>query len=318
MKTYNQPIAAAFNEIADLLGIKGEGFFTIRAYQEAARILVEEAQPITKKDADAKTFQKLPKIGEALALKMVEFIETGHMEHLEKLRTEIPESVRKLLEIPGLGPKRIGQLYTTAAVTSKKELVRQAKSGALEQLPGFGKKMVEKILDAIDTDQQKKKRHEREEVEKVAQTFIPLLQQLKGAKHIQIAGSYRRGSKTVGDMDILVTGNVDPKMAEAKITTHFKKMTLLGSGSTKISFVIFPNNLQVDVRFVPEESYGAALLYFTGSKEFNIKMRKKAIEMGYMLNEYGLHHKGEIIAGDTEEGVFKELEMEFVKPEERK
>ncbi len=318
MKTYNEPIAEAFDEIADLLGIKGEGFFTINAYRAAARMLTEEAEPIHKKNADAEEFKKLPKIGEALALKMIEFIETGKMKHLEELRQEIPESVRQLLDIPGLGPKRIGQLYTAAGVSDKKELIKQAKNGALAQLPGFGEKLVEKILNAIDTDQQKKKRHEREEVEEIAKKLVPLLKKVKGVKAIEIAGSYRRGSKTVGDMDILVTGKVDPKEAEKAVEKHFKDMTLLGSGETKISFVIFPNNLQVDIRFVPEDSYGAALLYFTGSKEFNIKMRKKAIEQNMMLNEYGLHKRGEIIAGKTEKEVFEKLRMEFLEPEKRK
>ena len=318
MKSYNQAIAEAFNEIADLLGIKGEGFFTVNAYRSAARLLAEETDPIYKKEATVENFKKLPKIGQALAQKMVEFIETEELEFLNQLRSEIPESVRNLLDIPGLGPKRIGQLYVQAGVTSKKELIKQAASGALKELPGFGEKMVDKILAAIDSDQQKKKRHERKEVEAIAKILIPLLNGLEGVKQVQIAGSYRRGSKTVGDMDILVTGKVDPQGAEKKIHEQFKEMTVLGSGDTKVSFVIFPNNLQVDVRFVPEESYGAALLYFTGSKDFNIKMRKKAIEMGMMLNEYGLHHKGEIIAGKTEEEVFKKLEMEFVEPEKRK
>lgn len=318
MKEYNKELAAAFHEIADLLGIKGEGFFTLRAYREAADMLAEEARPITEKDTDPKELQEIDKIGEALSLKMVEYIQTGKMHFLEELRKEIPASVRELLAIPGLGPGRVGKLYLTAGVTDKTELIRQAKSGALEQLPGFGKKMVQKILDAIEVDQQKKKRHEREEVEKIAHELLPLLQALKGCKGVEVAGSYRRKSPTVGDMDILVTGKVDPKTAERVITQHFKKMTLLGSGDTKISFVIFPNNLQVDIRFLPEESYGAALLYFTGNKDFNVKMRRIAIQKGYLLNEYGLYEKGELVAGKTEEEVFEKLGMTYVPPEERK
>lgn len=318
MKIYNKELAAAFTEIADLLGIKGEGFFTLRAYREAADMLSEEARPITAKDTDPKELQKIDKIGEALSLKIVEYIQTGTMHYLEELRMEIPSSVRELLSIPGLGPGRVGKLYLTAGVTDKAELVRQAKSGALEKLPGMGKKSVQKILDAIDSDQQKKKRHERKEVEEVAEKLLPLLRELKGAKAVEVAGSYRRQSETVGDMDILVIGEVDPKDAEKCITKHFKDISLLGSGDTKISFVIFPNNLQVDIRFLPEESHGAALLYFTGNKEFNIKMRRIAITKGYLLNEYALYEKGDYLAGRTEQEVFDKLGMEFVEPKDRK
>jgi len=318
MKSYNDEISEAFNEIADLLGIKGEGFFTVRAYREGARILREEAYPITKKEANVTKLQKLDKIGTALAGKIVEFIKTGKIRHLEKLRKEIPKGVRDMLAIPGLGPGRVGKLYMTAGVTDKKELIKQAKNGALEQLPGFGKRMTEKILDAIATDQQKKKRHGRKEVEKVAKKLIPILKKLKGFRQLEIAGSYRRKFKTVGDMDILITGKVDSKTAEKTISKHFKNMSILASGETKVSFVIFPENLQVDIRFLPEESYGAALLYFTGSKDFNVKMRKIAIEMGYLLNEYALFDKGEYLVGKTEREVFEKLNMDFVEPEDRK
>ena len=223
MKSFNDEIAGAFNEIADLLGIKGEGFFTIRAYKEGARIMMEEAYPITKKNADANKLQELDKIGEALALKIVEYVETGKMKHLEELRKEVPKGVRELLNIPSLGPGKVGKLYMLAGVTNKKELIRQAKSGALESLPGFGGKTVEKILDAIATHQEKKKRHERKEIEKVAKVFLPVLRQLKGVKDIQIAGSYRRKAKTVGDMDVLVTGKVSPKDAEKPSSIILKR-----------------------------------------------------------------------------------------------
>ncbi len=318
MKTYNKELADCFNEIADLLGIKGEGFFTIRAYKEGLRIMEEVAQPIGKKEANLDTLQAIEKIGEALALKIIQYIETGKMKYLEELRKEIPKSVRELLNIPGLGPGRVGKLYKQAGVDSKDELIKQAKNGSLEALPGFGKKTVEKILDAIATHQEKKKRHERSEVERISKKIIPVLKKLKGVGQIEIAGSFRRQSETVGDMDMLITGTADPKKADEAIRGLFDDFRILGSGDTKISFVIFPENLQVDLRFVPEESYGAALLYFTGSKEFNVKMRKTAISKNYLLNEYGLFEKGEYIAGKTEKEVFEKLEMNFVAPEDRK
>lgn len=319
MKKYNNDFYKLFNEIADLMGILGEGFFRIRAYREAARVLKEEADPITKKNADKNEFLQIHRIGNALADKMMEYIKTGKIKYLEELRLEVPKPVLAMLKIPGLGPGRVGKLYFLADVKSKRELIKRAKNGELISLPGFGQKTVDKILQAIEMDQQKKKRHKREDLEPVAKKLIRTLKKIKGAEAIEVAGSYRRNAKTIGDLDILVVGTRDlASKAEKRIAKLFPNHTILASGETKIAFVIFPQNLQVDIRFVSEESYGAALLYFTGSKNFNVKMRKVAIEKGCLLNEYGLFRDGEYVAGKTEKDVFKKLGMKEVNPINRK
>lgn len=318
MKTYNEDFYKLLNEIADLLAITGAGFFQVRAYREAARVLMDEAEPITKKNASIAAFKALPRIGDAIAEKMMSYIKTGKIKALEELRKEVPKGVRELLKIPNLGPGRIGKLYFMAGVSNKRELIKYAKSGEMTNLPGFGEKSVEKILQAIASDQQKKKRHARKEAEPVAKKLLGILKKMKSVKGAEVAGSYRREAATVGDLDILVTGDLDNEKALKAVRKAFGTITILGSGETKISFVIFPQNLQIDIRFLPEESYGAALLYFTGSKNFNVKMRKKAIEMGYLLNEYGLFKDGEYYKGVNEKEVFKALNMKYVEPKNRK
>lgn len=318
MKSYNEDFYILFNEIADLMAILNENSFKIRAYRSAARTLKEDIHPITKKDASEEAFKKLPGIGEAIAEKMMQYIETGKIKWLEELRKAVPKPVREMLDIPHLGPNRVRDIYINLGIQSKKDLVKAAKDGRIVALPGFGDKLVESILEAIEKGQEKKKRHERKEVKAVAKKIMDILTRMKSVKATEVAGSYRREAPTVGDLDILVTGNLDNEKTEKAIREAFPDITILGNGETKISFVIFPNNLQVDIRFLPAESYGAALLYFTGSKDFNVMMRKKAIELGYLLNEYGLFKAGEQVAGKTEQEVFDKLGMKFVEPKNRK
>ena len=318
MKSYNDDFYNLFNEIADLMAIQGEGFFRVRAYREAARVLKEEIEPITKKNANRQYLISLPRIGNAIADKMIQYIETGKIPFLEKLRKEIPKPVRDMLKIPHLGPTRIKNLYINLGIKSKAQLKKCAMDGSISELKGFGDVLVKSILTAIESGQKKKKRHKRKNVELVAKKLTSLIKTIKGAKKIIIAGSYRRGLLTVGDLDILVCGNSDVSKVEKKIFKAFPNSTSLASGETKIAFVIFPQNLQVDIRFVPEESYGAALLYFTGSKDYNVMMRKVAIEKGYLLNEYGVFENGEYVAGKTEKEVCEKLGLPFLEPTKRK
>ena len=300
------------------MSILNENSFKIRAYREAARRLKEDFRPITKKDTDKKKLMEIPRIGEALADKIIQYVKTGKINYLERLRRQIPKPVRDLLKIPHLGPNRVRDLYINLGVKSKADLKKYAKTGKIAEIPGFGDKLVEQIMQAIETGQKKKKRHDRKEIKPIAKKLVSILKRIKGVKKVDIAGSYRRKLSTVGDLDILVCGAPVAGIAEKRIFKAFSNTTSLASGETKIAFVIFPQNLQVDIRFVPEESYGAALLYFTGSKDFNVNMRKTAIEKGYLLNEYGLFESGEYIAGKTEEEVFTKLDMPVVSPEQRK
>lgn len=318
MKTYNEDFYRLFNEIADLMAILSENSFKIRAYREAARRIKEDIHPITRKNASKEAFEQLPRVGEAIAEKMMQYIETDKIDYLEKLRKQVPKPVRELLALPHLGPIRVRDLYINLGVKSKADLIKAAKSGAIDKLPGFGEKLVANILEAIEKGQEKKHRHERKEVEPIAKKLISLLKGMKTVKTAEVAGSYRRGEPTVGDLDILVIGELNNEAFEKAVRKVFPDIAILGSGETKISFVIFPNNLQVDIRFLPPESYGAALLYFTGSKDFNVMMRKKAIELGYLLNEYALFKDGEYYKGATEQEIFEALGLKYLEPVKRK
>ena len=308
-----------FNEIADLLGILGENHFKILAYRRAARNLMENIEPIVKRGASVQQFKAMPGIGNAIAEKMMEYLETKKISYLTDLRKQVPKSVRQLLDIPGLGPGRVRKLFLNLGIQNKSDLMQAAANGDIAELPGFGGKLVDQILIAIEKGQEKKKRHEREGLKTITSKIIKVLKKVKGISKIEVAGSYRRGAKTVGDLDILVCGEaIDGKAIAGALTETFPNHTVLAQGDTKFSFVMFPRNLQVDVRFVVPESWGAALLYFTGSKDFNVEMRKIAISKGYLLNEYGLFNEGEYIAGETEAEVFKALGMKAIKPENRK
>lgn len=318
MKSYNEDFYRLFNEIADLMSIVGENSFKISAYRVAAIRFKEQVAPIYKKGANRKEFMELPGVGEALSEKMMQYIETGKIKYLEKLRKEIPKAVRDMLNIPHLGPNRVRQIYIDLGIKTKKDLVKAAKNGDIAELPRFGDKLVKSILDAMEKGQEKKKRHERKEVMPIAKKILGILKKMKKVKAAEIAGSYRRGAPTVGDLDILVTGDLNNEKTLKAMEKEFGELSILADGETKISFVIFPNNLQVDIRFLPKESYGAALLYFTGSVSFNVMMRKKAIDKGYLLNEYALFKDGEYVVGKTEEEVFDKLGMEYVEPKKRK
>ena len=318
MKSYNDELSQHFNEIADLMSLLDENSFKIRAYREASRRLKEDFQPINKKNINKEKLMETPRIGEALADKIIQYVKTGKIKYLEKLRRQIPKPVRDLLKIPHLGPNRVRDLYINLGIKSKADLKKYAKTGKIAEIPGFGEKLVNQILEAIETGQEKKKRHDKKKIEPIAKKLVSILKRIKGVKKVDIAGSWRRKLPTVGDLDILVCGAPVADIAEKKIFKAFPDHTSLASGETKIAFVIFPQNLQVDARFVPEESYGAALLYFTGNKDFNVRMRKTAIEKGYLLNEYGLFESGEYIAGKTEEEVFKKLSIPETEPENRK
>lgn len=318
MKSYNEDFYNLFNEIADLMSLLNENSFKIRAYREAARRLKEDFRPITKKDAKKEILKEIPRVGDALAEKMIQYIKTGKITYLERLRRQIPKAVRDLLRVPHLGPNRVRDLYINLGIKSKADLKKHAKNGRIAELPGFGDKLVGQILQAIEKGQEKKKRHTRKEVEPIAKKLVGILKKIKETKKVEVGGSYRRGMPTVGDLDILVCDGKVAEKAEKKIFEAFPDITSLASGETKIAFTIFPQNLQVDIRFVPEESYGAALLYFTGSKDYNIMMRKVAIEKGYLLNEYGVFDNGEYIAGKSEEEVCKKLGLPYLEPEKRK
>jgi DNA polymerase (family 10) len=257
---------------------------------------------------------ELPGIGEDLAGKIAAIVATGKFDLLESLKRELPGGLSELTAIPGLGPKRVKLLIDKLGVRSVEDLRRAAKSGRLRALRGFGPKLERNILDAL-AKPIAEKRFKLPVAEAEANSLVKALSRGRDHGHIAVAGSYRRRRDTVGDLDILVT-TPDGAAIGGSLVAYENSTEVLAHGPTRTT-VILRSGLQVDLRVVPEESYGAALMYFTGSKAHNIALRGIANEHGWKLNEYGLFDGNRRIAGATEEEIYKKLGLMFVPPELR-
>ncbi|WP_457559855.1 helix-hairpin-helix domain-containing protein [Caminibacter sp.] len=311
----NADIAKLLARTADLLEIKGENPFKVRAYRNAARMLENSSKDFEKLVKEGFDLTRLPGIGKDLSEYIKEIVTTGKFSKLEELQKEVPPGLVDMLSIEGLGPKRIKQIYDAFGVTSLEELKKYAESGELDKLPGFGPKLIEKILKGVKQLKKAGIRFLWAEVEGIAEELREYLLKFEGVEIVEIAGSYRRRKETVGDLDILVIAEDYPKVSEYFI--KFPKVKEVHSAGLTRSTVFLENDLQVDLRAVSRESYGAALHYFTGSKAHNIEVRKLAIAKGLKVNEYGVYKGIEKIAGATEEEVYEALGLEYIEPELR-
>jgi DNA polymerase (family 10) len=312
---HNADIAAVFEEIADLLEIEGANPFRIRAYRNAARTvgdLSTEVSALLKKKED---LTELPGVGRDLANKIEEIVTTDHCTLLDRLRTELPPAVTELLKVPGLGPKRVRHLYHDLDVQTVEQLYCAARDGRIRELPGFGEKTELNILQAIEAHTKQVNRFKLTVAAQYAEALRSFLGAIPGVKDVTIAGSYRRMRETIGDLDIVVTAiNGNPVM---ECFTHYDEVAdILAVGGTRAS-VILKSGLQVDLRVVADESYGAALHYFTGSKAHNIAVRHLAQKKGLKINEYGVFRGKTRIAGETEESVYRAVGLSFIPPELR-
>src|SRR5574340_341762 len=315
MPVHNADIAAVFEEIADRLEIQGANPFRIRAYRNAARTLGElpqEARALLEKGED---LTRLPGIGDDLAAKGSEIVTTGRCSLLERLRRELPPAVTELLQIPGLGPKRVKALYHDLEVQTVEQLARAARDGRIRALPGFGERTELNILQAVEAHVSQAHRFKLAVAAQYADALTAFLQAVPGVDRVIVAGSFRRMRETVGDLDILVTAAAGSPVMQ-HFTAYDEVADVLSAGSTRAS-VVLRSGLQVDLRVVEEASYGAALVYFTGSKAHSIAIRRIAQKRGLKLNEYGVFRGATRIAGETEESVFKSLGLPWIPPELR-
>jgi len=311
----NQQIAKIFTEIADLLELKGENVFRIRAYRRAAQNidgLSKDVATLSDKELAA-----IPGIGPDLAAKIKEFIATGRVAAHEKLKKEIPEGVLALLKVPGLGPKKAKQFYDALKIKSVDDLEAAIKKGKLAGLPGVQKKTEENILKGIELLKRGTDRRPLGRVLPLAEDIVRRMKDSSPVDKIEVAGSLRRWKETVKDIDILTTSKHPEKVMDAFVKLpHVGRV--LAHGETKSS-IITDEGIQVDLRVVEEDSFGAALAYFTGSKQHNIKLREMAVRAGLKINEYGVF-KGpgeKKIGGKLEEDVYKALKLPFIPPELR-
>ena len=312
----NAEIARQFEELADLLEIQGANPFRLRAYRNAARTisgLPDSIQEIVHNDP--KELQELPGIGKDLAEKIQTIVESSTLPQLEELKEQIPPDVVRMLDIPGIGPKKVAFLFSELNIHSLDDLKAAAENGVIAEQKGFGKKTEQIILEGLEQLNQIGDRVRLAEAKAQSDAIIADLGQLDSVQHISEAGSCRRRKETVGDLDILVTSSEPEEVMDA-LADHELVSKVLARGDTK-QRVRLNSGLELDLRVVPEESYGAALLYFTGSKEHNIVLRRRSQDRGLKLNEYGLFKKDKLVSGKTEEEVYKSLDLPWIPPEIR-
>jgi len=315
MNVQNSEIAKIFYEISDLLEIEGENPFRIRAYRDAARTIEGYSRRVNKMVREGESLQDIPGIGEDLAEKIKEIVETGELLFLEELHARTPQTLIELLGISGLGPKRVQQLYNELGIKNIEELKKALNSGKVANLDGFGEKSVANIREAIESKSLDEKRTRLDIAEQFVKPLVDYLKTIDTVEKAAIAGSYRRRRATVGDLDIVAVSEKGKAVIDA-FTIYDSIDEVLSKGETKAS-VILRSGLQVDLRVVTSDSFGAAMLYFTGSKAHNVHLRKMAIEQDMKINEYGVYEDDERIAGETEEEIYELLEMQYVHPEMR-
>jgi DNA polymerase (family 10) len=315
MPVHNADLAAVFEEIADRLEIEGTNPFRIRAYRNAARQLQAMGVPVADMVAKGEDLTELPSIGEDLAAKIKETVETGQCQALEKLRKKMPPTVTQLLQIPGLGPKRVRTLYHELDVQTLEQLGRAALDHRIRELSGFGVKTEAAILQAtvkhLDTPA-------RFKIAIAAQYAEPLKEYLEkgpGVVAVVVAGSYRRCRETVGDIDILASVSDAQHMMD-HFVAYDEIQEIVAKGGTR-STVVLKCGLRVDLRVVGVESFGAALQYFTGSKAHNIEIRRRAQERKLKISEYGVFAGRRRISSDTEESVYRAVGLPWIPAELR-
>ena len=333
----NRDIATRFDEVADLLEFENANPFRVRAYRNAARRINDLSEPLAGIASDPRReLTDIDGIGKDLAAKISELLETGSIAMLEELRARIPGGVLAMVRIPGMGPKKAAALYKELGITSLDGLRAACESGQVEVLKGFGKKTQEKILAGIDVAAKAQVRMYWAHADEIVQQLLTHMRQLPGVRQVEVAGSYRRGRETVGDVDLLV--DADDADAVMDQFGRFEELaTVIGRGDTKMS-IRLGRGLQVDLRVVPPKSFGAALQYFTGSKDHNVVLRGMAKDHGLRINEYGVFRSSPVagvsdqgadepdyknvnsplyVAGRTEEEVYSALNLPWFPPEIR-
>lgn len=329
----NAEIARVLEEVADVLEIRQEEIFRIRAYRNAARTVEVQTVPLAGLLAESKPLTSLQGIGKQMAAHIRELVETGTLAYRDELIAEVPRSLIELMRLPGVGPKRALRLWQELGIQSIEALETAAREGKIAALSGFGPKSQQKILDGIANSRQLSERLLLAEAERHVE---PLLAYLRDGPHdgsgierLEVAGSYRRRCETVGDADLVATA-ADAPPVMARFLAYPQVDRVLMRGDTR-STALLGSGLQVDLRVVPPAAYGAALVYFTGSKEHNVKLRQRAIRQGLRISEYGVFRPaaggaaaepaaeegGEWIAGRTEEEVYAAAGLPWIPPELR-
>jgi DNA polymerase (family 10) len=315
MPVTNAQIAEIFNTVADILEMQGENQFRIRAYRTAAMTAASYSQSMADIVLRGEELPKLPGIGKDIEGKIIEIVKTGKLKQLVDLQKQVPAGLTELMKLPGLGPKKVKTLYDKLGIETFDALEKAARDGKIEKIAGFGEKTQQHILDQIQQKKGVQTSTTLAVAEQAAVLLVPYLKKIKGVKQVDVAGSFRRRKETVADLDILVTC-VKAELVMKMFAAYDQLREVLATGPTKTTIVL-KSGLQVDVRVVPQESYGSALVYFTGSKTHNIAIRKIGVKKKLKVNEYGVFKGKKSIAGRTEREVYAALDLPYIEPELR-
>ena len=317
---HNKELASLFSRMADCYRYLGkEERFRALAYERASKTFANLQEPVDVYDGDIKKLDKLKGVGESIAAKIIEYLQTGRIKTFEKLKDQVPVHLLELMEIEGFGPATIKLLHDKLHIRSKEDLLKALEKGSLDGLRGFGARKIENMKRVLKLGPGKI-RLPLKEAERIGRNILNEFKKIPGVHKVTLAGSLRRKKETVGDIDIVITA---PPALWKKIINAITRLPLvdrvLASGKTKASIVLKNNYVQVDVRIVHDEEYGAALFYFTGSKEHNIQLRTIAKSKGWKVNEYGVFDErtGKKLAGKTEEGIYELFGLKYIPPEKR-
>jgi DNA polymerase (family X) len=317
----NVEIAKVLGEVADLLEIQGANSFRIRAYRNAVRTVQGLARPLAQMVEEGEDLTKLPGVGSDISGYIRELVTTGKLAMLDDLAKEVPRSLEALLALEGVGPKKVKALYEQLGIESLADLEKALDSGAVEGLKGFGKKTVEHLRRSLADVRTEEHRFLLSEADQLVRPLVDYLNQAPGIFHVDVAGSYRRRRETVGDLDILAVCD-EPKPVMDYFTAYDAVRRVVSAGDTR-GTVVLRSGLQVDLRIVPRECYGAAMHYFTGSKAHNVAVRKRGVERGLRINEYGVFRvtksgeQGKRLSGEKEGDVLAAVGLPWIPPELR-
>ncbi len=325
----NLDVARTLEELADLLEIQGANPFRIRAYRNAVNTVESLTRPIQTMVDAGEDLTRLPGVGKDIAGHIEELLRTGRITRMEEVAAEFPLSLVELMRLDGVGPKKARRLFDELDVRTVDGLQEALVSGRVEALSGFGKKSAEKILRAIDRHRKHVGRFLLDEVEKLIAGVVDHLRQAPGVERIEVAGSLRRRRETIGDVDLLALCDSDGEAVVQHFVAFPGAERVEAAGGTKGNIVL-RSGLSIDLRVIPRESFGAALQYFTGSRDHNVAIRTRAVRDGFRVNEWGVFRipegadpegvgkeDGDRLAGETEEGVYEALGMDWVSPEMR-
>lgn len=318
----NADVARLFEELADLMEIQGDNPFRLRAYRNAARTIQGMTDSIAElADEGPSALTAIQGIGKELANKIITIVVTGNLPQLEEAREKVPPGVVQMLRIPNIGPRKVAALYEELGLETLDALKAAAEAGDVAKLKGFGKKTEQTILEGLEQVEQSGGRVYLADARPVVEQIVESLSALDSVTQCSVAGSFRRSRETIGDLDVLATSTDSGQTMQA-LADHPLVEKVLVHGSTKMRVRLSPvfngqSKLELDLRVVPDESYGAAMQYFTGSKEHNIVVRRRALDRGMSVNEYAVTRDGEYVCGHTEEEVYAAVDLPWIPPELR-